>query len=296
MESKTYWTSLKEHQLQNAGNSRDEFSEELPVDDTFSGDGNLSAGRRDFLKMLGFSITAATLAASCDSPVRKVIPYVVKPEDVTPGIATWYASTFQNGSDWCPIMVKTREGRPIKIEGNRFSSITQGGVDTKALASVLGLYNNKRLRKAMRRSEERGTLQEITWDEADTTITGKLKANPNLRVAILSQTVFSPSTKAAVTRFQQAYPNTVHVAYDPVSQHGALEANAAMFGKRAMPEYRIDKSNVIVSFGADYLGAWGCTIQNQKGWAARRKPTPEEPDMLRTYQFESPMSRPTKSA
>jgi len=295
MESNTYWTSLKEHQPQGAAATPDEFSEELPVVDAFAGDSNLTAGRRDFLKMLGFSITAATLAASCEAPVRKAIPYVIKPEDVTPGIATWYASTFMNGSDWCPILVKTRDGRPIKIEGNRFSSITQGGVDTKALASVLGLYNNKRLRQAMRGGGG-GKLMATTWEEADTAITGKLSANPNLRIAILTQTVLSPSTKAAVGRFQQGYPNTIHVAYDPVSEHGALEANAAMFGKRALPDYRFQDCNVLVSFGADYLGSFGSSIKNQKGWAARRKPTPEKPYMLRTYQFESWMSRSGSNA
>ena len=290
MESNKYWTSLKDHQTPK-GLNRDEFGEELPVVDAFAGDGNLSAGRRDFLKMLGFSITAATLAASCETPVRKAIPYVIKPEDVTPGVSTYYASTFQHGSDWCPIMVKTREGRPIKIEGNQFSSITQGGIDTKALASVLGLYNNKRLRQPMQRNAENGTMKALTWDEVDSAIGGKLSANPNARIAVLTQTVLSPSTKAAVGRFQQAFPNTEHVAYDPVSAHGQLEANAAMFGMRAQPELKIENSNVIVSFGADYLGSWGSVIQNQKTWGSRRKPTPEKPDMVRTYQFESMMSR-----
>jgi molybdopterin-containing oxidoreductase family iron-sulfur binding subunit len=111
-----------------------------------------------------------------------------------------------------------------------------------------------------------------------------------MRIAILTQTVLSPSTKAAVARFQQSYPNTVHVAYDPVSEEGALNANAALFGKRALPEYRLQDCNVLVSFGADYLGSWGSAIQNKKGWASRRKPTPEKPDMLRSYQFESWMS------
>ncbi len=271
--------------------NRDEFSEELPLLEDIGQQGELSSGRRDFLKMLGFSVTAATLAASCETPVRKAIPYVIKPEDVTPGVATWYATTFLNGSDWCPIMVKTREGRPIKIEGNRFSSITQGGVDTKALASVLGLYHNKRLRSPMVRRGEEAQLSPITWADADSAIGGKLIANPNLRIAILTQTVMSPSTKAAVARFAERYPNTVHVAYDPVSEHHMLEANAADFGRRALPEYHLDKCKVLVSFGADYLGAWGSPIQNQKGWAAARKPSPAQPEMSRTFQFESWMSR-----
>ncbi len=298
MESKTYWTSLAEYLPEDARiapRAHDEFGEdlpgELPVEDAFGADGQLSSSRRDFLKMLGFSVTAATLAASCETPVRKAIPYIVKPEEVTPGIATWYASTFVNGSDWCPILVKTREGRPIKIEGNRFSSLTQGGVDAKALASVLGLYNNKRLRQPMRREGERAALKPMTWEEADAAIGGKLQANSNLNIAILSQTVISPSTRAAVARFKASFPNTVHVAYDPVSEHEMLEANAAMYGRRAMPDVRLDQAKVIASFGADYLGTWGAHIRNVKGWAAMRKPTPEKPEMSQTFQFESWMSR-----
>jgi molybdopterin-containing oxidoreductase family iron-sulfur binding subunit len=267
----------------------------LPLVDDLGQDAEgLNAPRRDFLKMMGFSVTAATLAASCEMPVRKAIPYVIKPEEVTPGIATWYASTFMNGGDWCPILVKTREGRPIKIEGNPNSPITQGGIDAKALASVLDLYSTKRL-SGPRRKASTGYAS-LSWADADTAIKGKLEANPQARIAVLTNTVLSPSTKAAVARFRETYPNTVHVAYDPVSMDGVLEANAADFGHRAMPAYRFDTADVVVSFGCDYLGSWGSTIQNQKGWAARRKVSPKRPDMSRTYQFESWMSRTGSNA
>ena len=87
--------------------------------------GMVESNRRDFLKLLGFGIGAATLA-SCEIPVKKAIPYVIKPDTIVPGIANYYASTFVNGGDYCSILVKTREGRPIKIEGNALSSITKG--------------------------------------------------------------------------------------------------------------------------------------------------------------------------
>lgn len=269
---------------------------ELPVVDVLgrNGDEALTAPRRDFLKMMGFSVTAATLAASCEMPVRKAIPYIVKPEEVTPGIATWYATTFLNGSDWCPILVKTREGRPIKVEGNPGHPLTKGGVEPKALASVLGLYSTKRLTGPMAKRGETHTA--ITWADADAAIKGKLDANPAARVAILTGTVLSPSTKAAVSRFRETYPNTVHVAYDPLSADAVLDANAADFGRRAFPDLRFEQADVVVGFGCDYLGAWGSPVQNQKGWAARRKVSPEHPDMSRTYQFESWMSRTGSNA
>jgi len=78
---------------------------------------NVGGNRRDFLKFLGFGLGAATVAAGCDIPVKRAIPYVVKPDQIVPGVATYYASTFVNGGDYCPVLVKTREGRPIKIEG-----------------------------------------------------------------------------------------------------------------------------------------------------------------------------------
>src|SRR6185295_10013659 len=121
MATKKYWKGLEELNnnpefVQKAGQ---EFSEHIPVDE-FLGDENLSAGgtnRRDFLKFLGFSVTAASLAA-CEAPVNKAIPYLLKPEEVTLGVANWYASTYYDGRDYAPVLVRTREGRPIKLAGN----------------------------------------------------------------------------------------------------------------------------------------------------------------------------------
>jgi len=106
---------------------------------------DLNSNRRDFLKYLGFGLGAATVAASCEIPVRKAIPYVIKPDAIVPGIATYYASSFAQGGDYCSILVKTREGRPIKIEGNSLSSVSKGGTSARAQASVLSLYDTSRI-------------------------------------------------------------------------------------------------------------------------------------------------------
>jgi hypothetical protein len=108
--------------------------------------GLLETNRRDFLKVLGFGIGAATLA-SCEIPVKKAIPYVIKPDAIVPGIANYYASSFVNGGDYCSILVKTREGRPIKIEGNAASAISKGGTNARVQASVLSLYDYNRTKK-----------------------------------------------------------------------------------------------------------------------------------------------------
>ena len=103
---------------------------------------------------MGFSTAAAALAASCEMPVRKSIPFLRKPDDLVPGIANYYASTYLNDGDAIPVVVKQREGRPIKIEGNELSSLTNGGTTAQCQSSVLDLYDNTRLRYPMANGKE----------------------------------------------------------------------------------------------------------------------------------------------
>ncbi|MEX2233418.1 MAG: TAT-variant-translocated molybdopterin oxidoreductase [Cyclobacteriaceae bacterium] len=119
-------------------NAHQEFAQPGPEED-------LGHSRRDFLKMMGFGVAAASLAA-CEAPVRHAIPFVNKPEDIDASIPNYYASTYTNGGDYCSIVVKTREGRPIKVDGNALSSVTKGGTSAQVEASVLSLYDNDRLR------------------------------------------------------------------------------------------------------------------------------------------------------
>ena len=93
------------------------------------------SNRRDFLKYVGFSTAAASLAA-CEGPVIKSIPYVVAPENIVPGVANYYATTIANGFDFASILIKTREGRPIKVENNTLAK-TNGGENARDKASVL---------------------------------------------------------------------------------------------------------------------------------------------------------------
>src|SRR6185295_12383441 len=147
MEQKNYWKGLEElHDDPAFLKERDkEFAEELPVEEIFeSSIVQKPTGRRDFLKMLGFSVSAATLAASCRIPVTKAIPYVIKPEEIIPGVANYYASSFIDGNDYAPVLVKVRDGRPIKIEGNTSSNFTKGGTNARVQASVLSLYDKTR--------------------------------------------------------------------------------------------------------------------------------------------------------
>ncbi len=133
--------------------AKDEFKEELPFED-LDDKGLLDAKtpRRDFLKYLGFSTAAATLAASCEVPVRRAIPYVNKPENIVPGVAKYYATTFVQDGEVVPVIAKVRDGRPIKIEGNDLSSLTKGGTSARVQASILDLYDTNRITHPKRKN------------------------------------------------------------------------------------------------------------------------------------------------
>ena len=166
--AKKYWKGLAE--LNNdpivEKLRQNEFVEEIPVDE-FLGDKELSTtstSRRDFLKFLGFSTAAATLAA-CETPINKAIPYVIKPEEITPGVANYYATTMYDGHDYASVLVKTREGRPIKIDSNKSAT------NARIQASVLSLYDSGRLKNPMKGGAN------TDWNTTDAEIIVKLKAD-----------------------------------------------------------------------------------------------------------------------
>lgn len=282
---KTYWKGIE--QLTNDADfvkkNESEFPEYLPISET----GGESNNRRDFLKLMGFGIAAATLAA-CEAPVRKAIPYLNKPIDVDPSVPNYYASTYVNGGDAVSVVVKTREGRPIKVEGNRFSTITKGGTNAQVEASVLSLYDKERLTGPMKEGAE------ADWETIDREITSQLDKIANqamgAQIRIVSKTVLSPTTKRAVGEFIAKYPNTEHVTYDPVSAYGITEGNRRSFGESMIPSYDFSKAKTIVSVGADFLGTWISPIEFAKQYAQTRKINEHHREMSRHFHFESNLS------
>ena len=291
MATKKYWKGLEElnSSPEFVQNAQSEFAEQIPVE-KFLGDSNLTenngTNRRDFLKFLGFSVTAASLAA-CETPVNKAIPYVVKPEEITPGVANWYASTFYDGYDYASIIVKTREGRPIKIEGNELSKVTMGGTSARVQASILSLYDSSRLTGPVSKSGE--SWNPATWSNIDKEIGGKL-ATAKGSIYILSSTIISPSTKAVIADFAAKYPNTKHVTYDAVSYSGMAKANAQTFGQEVIPSYHFNHAEVIVSIGADFLANWLSPIEYANQYSKTRKVGKNKNKMSKHIQFESNLS------
>ena len=168
--TKTYWKGYSEkHQTPDfVSSSNKEFQEKIPVGEFLSSDDatDLKSGRRDFLKFMGFSVAAATLA-SCEAAVIKSIPYVNKPEEVTPGVANWYSSTYYDGNDYANLLVKSREGRPIWLKGKR-DGYTQGGLIPRISTSILNLYNSSRLEGPVSDNTQ------MSWAAIDNQISSKL--------------------------------------------------------------------------------------------------------------------------
>ncbi|MGY8884657.1 MAG: TAT-variant-translocated molybdopterin oxidoreductase, partial [Flavobacteriales bacterium] len=187
--TKKYWSGLDELDGTDAFQEiqSKEFQEQIPVD-KFLADEKLNStttGRRDFLKFMGFSLTAATLAA-CETPVIKSIPYTNKPAEITPGVANYYASSYYDGMDYANILVKTREGRPIFVKGNAATGTGAGKVNARVIGSVMELYDKARLEGPTKKGES------TTWSDLDTAVSESI--NGNGRAVVLSNTIVSPST------------------------------------------------------------------------------------------------------
>ena len=287
MESnKKYWKGLEEYKKTPdfVENNKNEFAEPLPIEDVLNEAGlSTVTPRRDFLKALGFGLGAVTLAACQPAPVHKSIPYLIKPEEVVPGIPNYYVSTYNGQS----VLVKTREGRPIKIEPNPKAGEFNIGTDAQAQASVLDLYDVSKLKVPVLKNDE------TTWAKVDEFVKGELSKvqASGKKIRIVSSSVNSPSTKNVVTDFTVAYPNTKHIQYDAVSYTGILKANENSFGKAVLPKYNFNKADLIVSFGADFLGTWISGEEFTSQYVSNRNSKSlAKGKMSRHFQFEAGMS------
>src|SRR6185312_8143448 len=289
MSDKKYWQSFGERNNSEAfqKSGENEFKETLPLEG-LDGKGLFDARhpRRDFLKYLGFSTAAATLAASCEMPVRHVVPYLNKPENMIPGVADYSATTYTLGGDVIPLVAKVRDGRPIKLEGNTSSTVTKGGTSARVQASVLDLYDTGRLRFPVQMVD--GKPQEVSTFEAFDKMVGDALAAAGGPVVLLTHTLTSITSRQIITDFLAKCPSgSKHVQYDADSYSGILLAAEASYGKRAIPTYRFDQAGVIVSLGADFLGTWLSPVEFARHYSVGRKVDPKNPAMNKHYQFES---------
>lgn len=294
MDQKKYWKGLEELNATPEHQSllENEFPQDLAQDDAQDSLLEAPTQRRDFLKFLGFSTLAATVAASCEMPVRYAIPYAIKPdaEKITPGVANYYASTYIDNGEAVSVVVKTKEGRPILVEGNELSKLYKGAVNSKVVASTLGLYDTARLRGPMINNDSIDLMSDI-----DSQIKEQLASVSN-QIVILTGTINSPTTMEAINKFTGKYPQAKHIQFDPVSYSGMIIANNNDFGKKALPVYRFDEAQTIFSIGADFLGSWLSPAEFSQQYIKNRKFKSAQPIMSKHYQVEAMMTTTGASA
>ncbi len=278
--TKRYWTGLDDlHQTEAFQTLQgQEFPQHEAVDEMLGNENLTSAttGRRDFLKFMGFSLAAATLAA-CETPVVKSIPYVNKPEGLTPGVANHYASTYYNGHDYVNVLVKTREGRPIFIKSNTATGV--GRANVRVNASVMGLYDSARLQ-----GPHLGGAGS-TWADLDKEVAKGFAGGG--RKVVLTNTVLSPSLKRSIDTFCATH-GAEHLQVDAVS-HSALRMAAKQHtGVDGFPGFDFAAAKAVVTVGADFLGTWGDAVYYAPEWAKSRRP--ENGEMSKLHAFETTMS------
>ena len=331
--NKKYWKGFDElkETPQFVERRDNEFPAELSVEEFIGSDKSAAfkTDRRDFLKYLGFSVAAASLAA-CEKPVIKSVPYVNKPEEITPGIANWYASTYYDGNDYGSVLVKTREGRPIFVKGNKNYGINGVATTPRIIGSVLSLYNEARLQEPHKHGDD--GCSAVSWSDVDAEIGSKLTsiAASGGTIRLVSRSIISPSTKIAINAFSSKYggkepfpmgtsneetssleeampmvdpsnssaevsgPDIKHIVLDEVSYSGMRQANKASFGDDFIPSYNFSKAKVIVGIGCDFLNGWLLSTEYIGQYGSTRKP--ESGWMSKHWQFESIMSQTGSNA
>jgi len=250
-----------------------------------------AVNRRDFLKIIATSFAALT-SAGCKlrPPKEKIVPYLEQPEDAVPGVTRWYASTCGGCTAACGTLVKSRDGRPIKMEGNPDHPLSRGGLCARGQATILDLYDGQRLMHPLN-----GDVQS-SWSSLDSGVAAGLthakKQGKSIR--ILSETIISPSLKAAINTFARSH-DAQHVVYDAISCAAIIEAHQRTHGRAVLPHYHFDQARVIVSFGADFLGTWISPVEFTKAWSANR--VPDRSGLMSWHaQFESRLSLTGSSA
>jgi Fe-S-cluster-containing dehydrogenase component len=242
--------------------------------------------RRRFLALFGASAAVATGAGCRPSQGSFVVPYTRKQEEIVPGVADYYASTFQEGEVAYPVLVKAREGRPILVEGNDEHPIYRGKTSLRAIADVLGLYDPDRLRGPLLDGRP------ISWKEAIQRMVDGLKTAVAAErgVALVTPAVLSPSRKALLARLGEAVPGLRHVAWEPAADHAGKRAEQDLYGETRLPKYRFEKATVILALEADFLGGLGDTVAAIAGFSSKRSPASFAGPMNRLYVLEGGMS------
>ncbi len=239
--------------------------------------------RSSFLKLMG--ATAVMAHAACRRPVEQIVPAVTRAPETQPGVSTFYSSVTPNGTG---IIIRAREGRPIKIAGNPDHPLTRGGVSAYNAASLLDLYDPDRLRRPAVLDQKSGRKK---YSEKNLTL---LVAKTQLKkgdYALLSGPIDSPSTAALIKDFLALYPGGRHIEFcpDPTLRQ-IKEGQEFSYGQSSLPLYRFDRADMVLSLEADFLGSMPMSEHYANSFAQRRSVRRRGNLMSRLIVFESMFS------
>jgi len=257
-----YWKSIREFRelVPLNGQKADEFPSQVLDDFDISSMSGMS--RKQFLALLAAS--AAFTATGCSDYRDKgeIVPYSKKPEEVTPGVPNYYASTCVGCAQACGILIKTREGRPIKIDGNSDHPINRGKICAKGQASILNLYDPYRLRSPQYGSAK-GKKGDLSWKQIDEEIVRNLKEAVESRkeIAIVTKSINSPTTISLLKDFKNKYPTTNIYNYSLFNEESRRQAWRKCYKEDDLPVVEWKKAKIIVALEADLLGTDGMAME-----------------------------------
>ena len=229
--------------------------------------------RRDFLKAVSLTGTAAVVGCSSE-PVRRLIPYLIPPEDIIPGDATWYATTCRECPAGCGMLAKNRDGHVIKVEGNPSHPVNQGRLCARGQASMQGLYNPDRYRGPLQRKSD-GHFAPISWEAAEHLLVEKLleiKRKGGRERAVFLTELITGTQKELIARWMEELGTGRLILYEPLAYEPLRKANEVVFGRDRIPTYYIDQADFLLSFSANFLETWLSNVQYARQFSSFHAP------------------------
>ena len=283
MDKNKYWINLKDLSGDKdfKKSLKDEFISPLPSLE------EVSSSRREFLQIMGAGL-ALTTTACLRRPTEKIVPYVHRPEDIVPGEANYYASSYNDGGEGFSILVKTREARPIKIEPNSESKLLNfRGLSPRAHAHILSLYDPERIKGPQQNLfNDKKTNKEtinISYEKLDQDVVKEMKKG---KVALLTSRLPSPSVQRLISKFKKVFKAN-HYVWDPISMEDLAKAQKLSYGSSFLPSYNFSKARFVLALNCDFLGTYLSPTEFQKQFAKTRRPSQ---NMSRLVVLESLMS------